>query len=381
MGSTGPTMDESPGGGTVGVQIEENKPVLPKIPMFHGFPYRRKVVPMDVARTMPKRRHGFHRPWHLLQVASWVLLVGFFVIVMVMVVPFLPSFWKFVGYGVFCLGYLVVLWANYKACMTDPVDPGTKFDEHTNCYEHDAVPSVKCTVCKAWIRAESKHCKPCNKCISDFDHHCKWMNTCVGASNYVYFYTFLAVTLLLSTMLAGVLSWLMADTYQSTGRYHKLLDDNLNGMPLTNYRAALMCILVLDVVAWLLLAELFKFHGQLSFRRMTTYEWIMATRKNILMTSSLAKAASPPSEAEMVDLCDGGGESIDEIDDQNESQESSTEEKTEPPHSALPLTVDTGLRGATPPDTETTNTQPIVAKLDLKSPSSSTRRLPPLGSS
>eukprot|EP00659_Diplonema_papillatum_P020023 gene20023-30815_t len=185
------------------------------VPLCHGLFCANRVYPSDSWKYNPKRRHGFHRPWHPFQIVSWVLFVFFFACSGLFVLPVLPHPLHYVFSGVIFVAYIVIIWSNYRAAITDPADPGTKCEESVSLYRDIHVPAAKCYVCKAWIRADSKHCKPCNKCVSDFDHHCKWLNTCIGAANYKYFFIFLLTTLLMSAILMGLCCWILQDTTQN----------------------------------------------------------------------------------------------------------------------------------------------------------------------
>ena len=265
-----------------------NTPVPYKAPLFHGFPMRSKVVPHDVWKQFQKRRHGFHRPWHLLQIASWILFIGFFVIVCVLLAPFLPSPFNIIVYCYFGASYVIMIWSNVMASIIDPSDPGIKKEPTDNHYVCHHIPSVKCTICNAWIRNESKHCKACNKCVSDFDHHCKWLNTCVGAANYKYFFIFLSTTLLMSCGIIIICSWILRDLGEYPLKWNALLKDHLNSTPINNYRAGICVTLVLDIVAFGLLVHLFSFHTILCKGKLTTYEWIVVGRKGIVMKTALS---------------------------------------------------------------------------------------------
>ena len=274
-----------------------------KPPLLHGFPFRKRVYPLEALKLMPQRRHGFHRPWHLLQLASWVLFAFFLVYVFACVAPILPTPWMVCIYVNISLGYIIMVWSNYKAAMIDVADPGVHEGPCMNIYSTSRVPSVKCGVCQAWVRNESKHCKPCNKCVADFDHHCKWLNTCIGAKNYFYFYTFLTVTSVMALEVAAATLYIFVDSHSDEEYYVRKLDDRLGGMPIKNYQAATACVFVLSLISLCLLLHLFHFHILLFLKGWTTYEWIMAGRRSLLRKQALA--AKDRQEIEMV-TTDGG---------------------------------------------------------------------------
>eukprot|EP01063_Lacrimia_lanifica_P009736 TRINITY_DN1662_c0_g1_i2.p1 TRINITY_DN1662_c0_g1~~TRINITY_DN1662_c0_g1_i2.p1 ORF type:complete len:444 (+),score=145.44 TRINITY_DN1662_c0_g1_i2:79-1332(+) len=287
-------------------------PQKPPVPLLHGFPFRRRVYPANAWKLAPRRKHGFHRPWHLLQVLSWLLFLFFFLVLLLILAPALPLTWEYVTYAVVGVGYVIMIGSNYKAAITDPGDPGID-QPNVNIYRDDGVPTAKCGVCDAFIRYESKHCKSCNKCIADFDHHCKWLNSCVGAKNYPYFYTFLTGTLAMMSYLLALCIYLFQESYAGEDRLARRLDERLNGMPMTNFRAAVGVIFFLGFVTEGLLLQLTHFHWQLHDRRQTTYEWILydrkaMTRRNVL---SALRAMTAEAAVEAADDAEDGAQEMD----------------------------------------------------------------------
>eukprot|EP01062_Namystynia_karyoxenos_P035577 TRINITY_DN26024_c0_g1_i1.p1 TRINITY_DN26024_c0_g1~~TRINITY_DN26024_c0_g1_i1.p1 ORF type:complete len:552 (+),score=111.40 TRINITY_DN26024_c0_g1_i1:97-1656(+) len=249
----------------------------PEPDLLTGFPWRHHDS--NSWRLLPQRRHGCHRPFHLLQVASWFLYTFFLAMGVVVVAPALHLGVRVCLYAAFAIAYVVMIWSCYMAMYTDAGDLGL-VHKGLNLYAHSGVPTARCSTCDAWIRRDSKHCKACNKCIADFDHHCKWLNNCIGASNYAYFYTFLVDTLGISAVLLIVCIYLLADSYSRPGYYEdELRNSHLSAMDLPNYRAAVGCTGGLNLIALGLLAQLTHFHAYRLYRRgLTTYEWIMAGR-------------------------------------------------------------------------------------------------------
>ena len=237
-----------------------------------------------------------NHPPNTQQIASWVLFAFFLVFVMVCFAPLLPDPVNYIVYVNLGIGYLVMLGSVYLAAVVDPADPGIKYPRSTNFYEGKHIPFVKCGVCQAWVRNESKHCKACNKCVADFDHHCKWLNTCVGARNYAYFYTFLTVTLAMTTEVLGIGLFLFIDTYRDTDRVSEMLDDKLNSMDMTNYRAAVGTVFLLGIITFGLLVHLTHLHVVLWWGGLTTYEYIMVSRRKLIRNNVLAEKLAPDME-------------------------------------------------------------------------------------
>eukprot|EP00755_Sulcionema_specki_P028503 Sspe_Gene.90046::Locus_61676_Transcript_1_1_Confidence_1.000_Length_989::g.90046::m.90046/K20027/ZDHHC1_11; palmitoyltransferase ZDHHC1/11 len=253
--------------------FEAPSPPEHRVPFITGIPFVRRVAPADSWKLLPRRRHGFHRPFHILQIISWVLFLAFLVLELTLVAPVFDFPYRIALYAFFGVGYAIMIYTNIKATLTDPADPAI-FSE--DVYEGTDVPLMKCTVCKVALQSDSKHCKPCNKCVCDFDHHCKWLNTCIGAKNYSYFFVFLSDTFLMSTMVLVTCSWVLRQTTSH-------LDDVRDRLPLPvkRYQAAIGVTLGLDVIAWGLLGHLLGFHVILIMEGMTTYEWILGSKPTI----------------------------------------------------------------------------------------------------
>ncbi|KAH3681342.1 hypothetical protein WICPIJ_007695 [Wickerhamomyces pijperi] len=71
-------------------------------------------------------------------------------------------------------------------------------------------PEQICKTCQLVKPARSKHCKYCGGCVILYDHHCVWLNNCVGKGNYIWFYSFILVNVLVlsyASVIIGQLVW------------------------------------------------------------------------------------------------------------------------------------------------------------------------------
>lgn len=125
-----------------------------------------------IGETSEKRRiSGLDRPWHPLQVLTWLL----FIILMLLYFCFLmPMLWtqnyaKEVLTAVFCALSLAALVAAYFTCSIDPIDEAL-----AGAAIPTDEPHLYCYICETNVHESSKHCRYCDKCVLRFDHHCKW---------------------------------------------------------------------------------------------------------------------------------------------------------------------------------------------------------------
>ena len=184
-----------------------------------------------------RRKNGFERPFHKLQIATWLLypvvLAQYFGLLM-------PLLWTSIIAEIlvtiaFCLSSVIAIYAAYLTCTIDPIDDSMqpKVTKIANSNKSDAIcfcffcwksvsqpvtsegskasagtvggkvtrvteskvdmsssvdhlrdETVYCYLCEENVFEHSKHCRYCNKCVQRFDHHCKWLNTCIGEKNY-----------------------------------------------------------------------------------------------------------------------------------------------------------------------------------------------------
>ncbi|CAB4055704.1 ACTB_G1 [Lepeophtheirus salmonis] len=110
--------------------------------------------------------------------------------------------------------FLVYLWhffSHFASLFMDPADPNLrkldskrlipKFDR--DIHQH-VIENGHCNLCSIEISSlKTKHCSICNKCVDNFDHHCKWLNQCIGKRNYVYFFSSVISSIVLSCLFLG----------------------------------------------------------------------------------------------------------------------------------------------------------------------------------
>ena len=131
---------------------------------------------------------------------------------------------------------------------------------------------------------------------------CKWLNTCVGSKNYNYFFNIVVSCLFLVSIQVGVGIYHIIKLFTSANEYTQRCKQYLSksqsqlshhirlvqdSYPLLIISRPVMIGLQIGIVACLLpaiylLAQLLVFHLQLQHEGITTYDYIVRTRKRRL---------------------------------------------------------------------------------------------------
>lgn len=217
------------------------------------------------------RVHGYNRPFHPLQVATWIvfpLLIGLFYGVCV---PNFQTMGERVGLGVIvALAAGAVMGLGFYTGYTDPV-AGTA----------PAESDYYCTVCNRPVNTGALHCRLCNKCVERFDHHCLWLNTCIGEKNYAAFVQLLAFTTLFVSIQLGCAAYAMSRVVAQNGY--------LSGSTLLPAFGLLVVYLVLLVLIFGNVVNLLLFHIVLISKKETTYSSIVRKHRTRMERRSAKK--------------------------------------------------------------------------------------------
>ncbi|TDH70476.1 hypothetical protein CCR75_000362 [Bremia lactucae] len=256
------------------------------------------------------RKDGWEKPFHVLQLATWVVFPAAVALFFAFYTPILekaPAIVLSIVYAAVCLFTVV----SVAYCTgTDPSDDCI-MRPSTFIGNRDSRPDnrVYCNVCMKYVNDQSRHCRLCDKCVDVFDHHCKWLNNCVGKKNYRYFLgSVVGASLFLAVQIAvGV--YIVIDLYtgENDMKRHSATSygcttakNNFTGLcENEQYRISLQTLRILHIVLlaflspWLFMMvqlTLFHFHLffylskrelkiNLGFENMTTYDYIVRQRK------------------------------------------------------------------------------------------------------
>ncbi|RNF25665.1 putative zinc finger domain protein [Trypanosoma conorhini] len=224
----------------------------------------------DSWQFAPRRRHAFQWPLHYLQIIALSVTALSTFLFWISVVPSYCLLYRHGGYLSSLPELAVLVPLTGSAILSTCILWGIlSFRENGDISNE----GESCAYCRRLTNLTSRHCKACNKCISGFDHHCKWLNVCIGEKNYRFFIGFI-VSALLSMLLAfisGVV--LLAKWWTQLSAYSWF------------FRIAPLVLCVLMLAAVPPLVQLLGFHIMLRRLGMTTFEYIMRKRRQVVRDS------------------------------------------------------------------------------------------------
>ncbi|RLN50259.1 hypothetical protein BBJ28_00003758 [Nothophytophthora sp. Chile5] len=271
------------------------------------------------------RKNGWEAPFHVLQLATWVVFPAVMALFFAFYTPILEKTAAYVLSIVYAAACLFTVVSVAVCTGTDPSDdcilrPSTMADVRESRPEN----RVYCNVCMKYVYVlcfllawsplsdsasdfvlillllnrnnQSRHCRLCDKCVDVFDHHCKWLNNCVGKKNYRYFLgsvvgasIFLAVQIAVGIYLV-VQCYVNEDAIRAnsaTSYGCSTEKDGTTGLCVYGgYRISLVALRAIHIVLlaflgpWLfMIGQLALFHFHLCMEHITTYDYIVRQRK------------------------------------------------------------------------------------------------------
>ncbi|OWZ18364.1 hypothetical protein PHMEG_0007563 [Phytophthora megakarya] len=243
------------------------------------------------------RKNGWETPFHVLQLATWVVFPTVMALFFAFYTPILDRTLAIALSVVYAAACLVTMVSVTVCTGTDPSDdcvtrPSTMADARDSRPDN----RVYCNVCTKYVNNQSRHCRLCDKCVDVFDHHCKWLNNCVGKKNYRFFLgsvvgasVFLAVQIAVGIYLVVELYTNEEDIKGSSATSYgcSTEKDDLTGLCANgHYRISLQTLRIIHFVLlvflspWLfMIGQLALFHFHLCMENITTYDYIVRQRK------------------------------------------------------------------------------------------------------
>ncbi|CAG9319830.1 unnamed protein product [Blepharisma stoltei] len=246
-------------------------------------------------------RNGFTRPFHSLQLLSWVitfLLAGTFYTLTLPPLYLQMQILAGISYSIISIS---TIFFGFKVTYTDPTDPAVHaaFNSQISGNEMDLSELTKlCKICKVHVHSDSKHCRECNRCVNNFDHHCKWLNNCIGKINYRHFIG--TILSLQGQMGVQVLSSVYLLIAISSGWSEKenvkdmygLDDEGIEGIYIYH-----IIVTILSSLIFLVVGHLLGFHIWLMLNHMSTYQYILSRRAKKALKSNKTTPEANPNES------------------------------------------------------------------------------------
>lgn len=250
-----------------------------------------------------RRLHGLQPPLHPQQLLGWLFMAVLGAGAFLLIVPaVMPSLWPLL-YSLLTSLFVLHAVAHFAALVLDPADPrlrklkptSTAVPEFDRTKHAHVIENGRCHLCNIETSGpRTKHCSVCNKCVGRFDHHCKWLNHCIGGRNYAAFLV-CVVSAALACLLVVVLSVTVLICYHVDQTklaiwYYSPFDGTEyepHSFNMFALDAGVFLFLVggvgcLAALAACLLLHLCIFHVYISYRGITTYEYIRNYRENTL---------------------------------------------------------------------------------------------------
>ncbi|KAL1140607.1 hypothetical protein AAG570_000537 [Ranatra chinensis] len=269
------------------------------------------MTPVEQRRW--RRVHGLQRPLHPQQVLGWLLVALFASLTFSLLVPTLPAPFRPPLFALLAVLFIVHAAAHLTALLLDPADVELRkiktssavvpeFDRTRHAH---VIENGRCHLCNIETSGpRTKHCSVCNKCVGGFDHHCKWLNHCIGSRNYAVFLVCVVSAVLACFVIVAlsvtVLVLYHTDRSRLAAWHYSPFDGSeyepysVNVFALDDRVFQLLVVVqgVLAAVAAGLLTHLCLFHAYISFRGITTYEYIRNYRR---AASEAKRSSAPPS--------------------------------------------------------------------------------------
>lgn len=238
---------------------------------------------MGVGPEEKPRKNGFERPFHPLQIVSWLVFGANCLIFCTLGIPLIKTFsGKLVAGVPFVLSVAVLVRYAWQATICDPADPHLYMqvsdpqmaDEHTSTLQH-------CKICDMPVFARTKHCRSCKKCIRVFDHHCIWLNNCIGEYNYRAFAVCLASVAVITCTCLATCVYLLAGCLVEGEAFAKPSQYGVFfvGIPKGRAAALLGVMILVNLPLFVLDIQLIVLHWFLTSQQLTTYDYIVKKKK------------------------------------------------------------------------------------------------------
>ncbi|OMJ87487.1 hypothetical protein SteCoe_10822 [Stentor coeruleus] len=229
------------------------------------------------------KKNGFQRPFHKLQIVSWVYMLFMIGIYGFLVLPLFPYQIKVIVSMFFTCNLIMIIVLGFICTLIDPTDPAVKEAKRAEILSKSMdlkkYPKI-CKVCKFHVNMDTKHCRDCDRCVLHFDHHCKWLNNCIGVKNYKIYVHLLVFFELFNILIVITGAFILSGIIEKNSFYDRLNEKlKMTSIAKGTYMALLVIMDILALIVSIANSQLLIFHGFLAYKKKTTYEYILEQRK------------------------------------------------------------------------------------------------------
>jgi len=228
------------------------------------------------------KRQGCSRPFHRVQLLSWLVVSALGSLFYVLLAsPLTAPGWVVIT-ALYSLSFALCLLFGLLCTISDPTDAAVKkvFKGGNASREFSSTLYPRlCTRCNTHVAALSKHCNKCNRCTDRFDHHCDWLNNCIGGANYRLFVLLLGTLEIWTGLEVAVAEQVLEGIFMGREPGKSLVRDFEVGDGGYCYLMALMGMAVVCMLIVIGNGYLILFHTWLRLKGLTTYDFIMERRK------------------------------------------------------------------------------------------------------
>ena len=97
-----------------------------------------------------------------------------------------------------CVYHQICALRSFYICIS--INPAVSPISNKEKENNSGLITTECKKCGIIRPIRSHHCSICDKCIDKLDHHCFFLNNCIGRKNYKFFFSYLFLSFINSTI-------------------------------------------------------------------------------------------------------------------------------------------------------------------------------------